>query len=77
MTKLIQSLEVKGFVKRATKTTDRRATLIQATAKGRFRLGKARQARILNLMESMQSLSKDEIEILVQAATIMEKLSGH
>jgi DNA-binding MarR family transcriptional regulator len=75
MTRLIQSLQAQGFVRRAAKPGDKRATLVQATAKGRARLDQARQSRVSNLAHAMKTLERDEIRILAQAALIMEKIS--
>ena len=75
ITKLVQALEVDGFVTRKAITHDKRAAKIMATTKGRTQLIKAQQYRIRNLTELIKNLHQYEINILEKASLLMEELS--
>jgi DNA-binding MarR family transcriptional regulator len=71
---LIQGLETDGLVERAADTSDRRATVLRATRRGRAVLEKAR-ARRLDVFEALLAQAKpDELATLERAAALLEKL---
>lgn len=74
MTRLVQGLEADGLVERAPDASDRRATVLRATRRGRAILEKAR-ARRIDVFEALLADAKPhEVTTLESAAALLEKL---
>ena len=73
MSKIVQGLEVDGFVARKADRQDQRAIQLRATSKGKSTLQRARKLRIETLADLLKSTSKSELAILQQAAQIIEQ----
>ena len=73
MSKIVQALEVDGFVVRKADRLDLRTIQLRATSKGKSTLQRARKLRIEALAALLASTSKSELAILQQAAQIIEK----
>lgn len=76
MTRLVQALEAEGYIRRAPDPDDRRAVLLEATAKARRLLEKGRQRRIDDMLDLMRQLSRDDVRTLRRAAELMESMAG-
>jgi DNA-binding MarR family transcriptional regulator len=76
MTRTVQALERDGLVRRRPSPHDGRAVEIDATAKGRKRLGVARQRRVRKLSDALDVLTPEELETLARAARQMEEISA-
>lgn len=74
MTRIVRTLESSGLVERR-RGPDRRTMVVHPTSKGRTVLLRARSDRIALLEKRMAQLSASEIDVLVRAAALMERLS--
>jgi DNA-binding MarR family transcriptional regulator len=73
MTGIVNGLERDGLVRRRPHGTDRRAVQVEATAAGRRLLSRARERRIGLVAAKLDDLSEGDLELLDQAATLLEK----
>lgn len=73
MTRLIQGLEADGLVERAPDPSDRRATVLRATRRGRTALEKARSRRIDEFEALFSQAKPNELAILESAARLLER----
>lgn len=76
MTKVITGLEAAGLVKRRVDPADARAVRLEATARGTKLLQEGRRRRVNRLAAALRALTADEVEVLAEAATIIERVSG-
>jgi|SRR6266850_1959177 len=76
MTKVIAGLEAAGLVGRRDDPEDARAVRLEATAQGTKLLQQGRRRRIKRLAAALQTVSRDELEVLARAATIVERVSA-
>ena len=76
MSGLIKALESEGLVNRRSHKQDKRASMINVTARGRRKLVNAQKLRIQNLTEMMNSMNPDELATLARAAQLMEGLTA-
>jgi DNA-binding MarR family transcriptional regulator len=72
MSAIVTGLEQDGLARRRPHREDARALRIEATAKGRQLLERARQRRIDNLGELFAALSAGDLETVRKAAEILE-----
>jgi DNA-binding MarR family transcriptional regulator len=72
MTGLVNGLEADRLVRRRPHAADRRAVYIEATAAGRRLLERARAQRIDLVALKLQDLSDKELDLLWQAAELLE-----
>jgi DNA-binding MarR family transcriptional regulator len=72
MSAIVTGLERDGLARRRPHREDARALRIEATAKGRRLLERARQRRIDNLGELFAALSAGDLETVRKAAEILE-----
>jgi DNA-binding MarR family transcriptional regulator len=72
MTRIVQSLEVDGLVRRVRDRNDRRVHRLHATAKGRRVMQGGRERRVANLAALLDRLSPDEIGCVREAAALVE-----
>jgi len=73
MSAIVTGLERDGLARRRPHPADARALRIEATAKGRRLLERARQRRIDNLAELFGPLDKQELETIHAAAELLEQ----
>ena len=72
MSAIVDGLEEDGLAKRAPDPSDRRLVRVQASAKGKRVLHRARERRIAALTERLSSLEPDEIETVRRAADLVD-----
>jgi DNA-binding MarR family transcriptional regulator len=72
MVRLVTALERKGLVAREASATDARVTMVRATPRGMTLLQEGRGRRIARLQAALQALSKQELETLRDATTVLE-----
>ena len=75
MTRLVQAMEAEGYIKRIPDPHDKRVTVLQATAKARKLLDKARSLRVSTVEEMMKNLTAAEIKTLDAAAKLIEDMA--
>ncbi len=75
MTRVIVALEAAGLVARSADPTDGRVALVSATRAGRAALGAIRRRRDAWLELRLAALPPQDIEILRQAAEVLERLA--
>ena len=76
MTRLVRGLVRDGLVTLKTDETDRRVTLVTATARGRKVLAAGRARRVALLAERVAALPADDRATLARAAELMAALSA-
>jgi DNA-binding MarR family transcriptional regulator len=77
MSAIVDGLEEGGLARRVADPGDGRLVRVQASAKGKRMLKRARERRITALAERLAPLSADEIETVRRAAELVEsRLSG-
>jgi DNA-binding MarR family transcriptional regulator len=74
MSRLVSSLEAEGLVVRVGDTQDRRVVRVSATPAGVRMLEAGKERRIASLAKRLHRLEPQEVAILEQAATIVEKV---
>jgi DNA-binding MarR family transcriptional regulator len=74
ISRLVTSLEQQGLVCREITPSDRRVVSVQATGHGRQVLTEARERRIRDLGQQLQSLPPHDLATLRRAAVILEHL---
>jgi DNA-binding MarR family transcriptional regulator len=72
MTGIVNGLEAEGLVRRRPHAHDRRAVLIEATAKGRRLLERARAQRVDLVASKLEGVSERDLDLLWRAAEILE-----
>lgn len=70
---IVAGLENEGLVRRRRDSRDGRMQWVQATAKGRRVLARARRRRIEAFASRLQDFSSDELATLAQAAELIER----
>jgi DNA-binding MarR family transcriptional regulator len=73
MSGIVNGLEAEGLVRRRPHTRDGRAVLIEATAKGRRMLGRARAQRVDLVAAKLEGVSERDLDLLWRAAEILEE----
>jgi DNA-binding MarR family transcriptional regulator len=73
MTRIVQSLEAGGLVRRERDVEDGRVHRLHATAKGRRVMQRGRQRRVANLAALLGRLSPDEVSRVREAAELVER----
>lgn len=76
VTRMVDTLERSGLVKRCESATDRRAVLAQLTAKGRRALDDVRRRRDAWLAERLARLPESDWAILQAALPVLESLAA-
>jgi DNA-binding MarR family transcriptional regulator len=76
MTRVVVALEGQGLVTRTPHPTDGRQVVIDLTPAAEALLGEEARAREAWLTGRLQQLSRDEREVLRDAAVIMDKLAS-
>ena len=75
MTRLVARLEELGLVLRSPHPTDRRQVLLTLSEAGAALILQERRRRDVWLAQRLRELSADEVQILGQAAAVLDKLS--
>jgi DNA-binding MarR family transcriptional regulator len=75
MTRVVQSLERDGLVKREPMADDARVVVIRATARGTRLLGEGRARRVRQLASDLAALEAAELHLLSRAAVLLERVS--
>lgn len=75
MSNLINALEKEGMVVRKDTKNDARQSVVSVTKKGKSLLEKARQNRLNYLRGLLESLNKEDLQVLEKAADILLNLS--
>jgi MarR family 2-MHQ and catechol resistance regulon transcriptional repressor len=73
MTRIVQSLEAGGLVRRVRDTNDRRVHRLHATPRGRRVMQRGRTRRVANLAVLLDRLSRDEVARVREAAELVER----
>lgn len=76
MTRLLGVLEGAGLVMRTAHPTDRRQVTLEVSAAGQALLREDRRRRDVWLAQRLQDLEPDEIDVLQQAAGILDRLAS-
>ena len=74
MSKLVTALEKDGLVRRERDPLDRRIVRLRATAKARRMAGRGRERRLAVLESLLGSASASEVEVVREAAEILDRL---
>ena len=75
MTRLVDSLEHDGLVRRRRDPSDARGVIVEATAVGRRVLTKGRQRRVRTLAEGLTTLSRQELAEIGRGAELIERVT--
>jgi DNA-binding MarR family transcriptional regulator len=75
MTRLVDSLEHDGLVRRRRDPNDARGVIVEATAAGRRVLTKGRQQRVRTLAEGLTTLSRQELAEIGRGAELIERVT--
>jgi DNA-binding MarR family transcriptional regulator len=76
MTKVIAGLEAAGLTRRRVDAEDARAVRLEATARGTKLLEEGRRRRVERLAAALQASAQEELDLLAQAAAIIERVSA-
>lgn len=76
ISRIVDGLESAGLARREANTADGRSVYVDATAKGRRLLQRARTRRIERLAAELGDLSRDELDVVERAAELIERGSG-
>jgi DNA-binding MarR family transcriptional regulator len=72
MTRIVQSLERDGYLRRDSDPADGRVVRLQATPKGKRVMQQGRQRRVQNLANLLAQLSPEEVAHVQEAAELVE-----
>ena len=75
MTRVVAALELAGMVTRTDHPTDRRQVLVAVSPKGRALLRDDRRRRDAWLAQRMRDLDPADLEVLRQAARVLDRLA--
>ncbi|MGQ0649749.1 MAG: MarR family winged helix-turn-helix transcriptional regulator [Gemmatimonadaceae bacterium] len=76
MTRLVDALERQKLIVREASPSDARVIMVRATAKGITLLQQGRARRIARLQVALQELPRAELEVLGDAAGVLERVVG-
>ena len=74
VTTMVAALEAQGLVTRSVDAADRRVSLVAVTPRGRLRLQRSRNRKTAYLAARLARLDERELEVLTDAAGILERL---
>lgn len=75
VSRMIAALEADGLIRRREVKEDKRSVLISTTAKGRQMYLRASQKYLDQLREAIMALDKDQVDLVGDLASLLEKLS--
>ena len=73
--RMMKDMEADGLVERVPDPDDKRSVRIQATPKGQALFDDARQRRVESIAERIQSLTAEQLALLEEAASLLEKIT--
>ena len=76
MTPIVAALEAEGLITRETDSSDARASLLRATARGARLMTEARGRRVALLASDLEQLPSSDRNRLLRAVDILERLAG-
>src|SRR5262245_6631521 len=76
ITRLVDSLERRGLVRRVPDAGDGRVQLVEATVAGKRLLHKGRARRVERLARGIRQVSADDQLVLARAAELVERLAS-
>jgi len=76
MTRIVDSLEDQGLVRRETDEQDRRICRVSATTQGRKMLDRSRRRKTAYLAAHLRELNAEEVDVLARAAELLERMVG-
>ena len=76
MSRIVAGLEGAGMVAKTVQRSDRRATRIRATSRGRRALQRGRRRRLETLERGMRALSPADVQVLARSARLTERLAS-
>ena len=76
VTRIVAELERAGLAHREPRATDRRVTVVTATARGRTLLEEGRRRRIASLADEIVRLPARDVAALERALDVLERLTG-
>ena len=76
MSRMISALVADGYVRRDHNQKDGRNVLISATARGRKEFARAQQLRLQRLAAALSSLPAEELALMQDLASALEKLTA-
>lgn len=71
---MVAALEAQGLVTRSADASDRRVSLVAATARGRLRLQRSRNRKTAYLASRLGGIDDRGLVVLSEAAGILERL---
>ena len=74
VTTMVAALEAQGLVTRSADASDRRVSLVAATARGRLRLQRSRNRKTAYLASRLGGIDDRGLVVLSEAAGILERL---
>src|SRR4051794_2504468 len=74
MTRIVQGLERRGLVRRRAHPEDGRATVIEATARGRRLMERGRSLRVAQLVAQLDDLTAAERDDLRRGVTLLRRI---
>jgi DNA-binding MarR family transcriptional regulator len=77
ITSTVAGLEAQSMVVREADASDRRVTRVSVTARGRLRLLRSRTRKTAYLAARLQTLDERELQVLTEAAGILERVLEH
>jgi DNA-binding MarR family transcriptional regulator len=76
ISRIVDGLQSAGLARREANSADGRSVYVDATAKGRRLLQRARRKRIERLARELGDLSSEELELVERAAELIERGSA-
>jgi DNA-binding MarR family transcriptional regulator len=76
MSGVVRGLEETGLAQRSAHPTDRRATVVSATAKGRKLMLRGRDQRVDQLVERLRGLNDRDLTALERATEVLRRLEA-
>ena len=77
VSRMIAALEADGLIRRREVKEDKRSVLISTTAKGRQMYLRANAKYLDQLREAIMALDPDQVELVSDLASLLEKLSAN
>jgi DNA-binding MarR family transcriptional regulator len=73
--RMMKDMEADNLIERIPDPADKRSVRIQATTKGLSLFEEARQRRIKSISDRVQTLTNEQIALLEEATTLLEKIT--
>ncbi|MBM4194828.1 MAG: MarR family transcriptional regulator [Gemmatimonadetes bacterium] len=76
ITRIVAALEASGLATRSARPTDRRITIVSATAKGARLLDEGRRRRIAAIADELARLQRRDLATIERALDLLERIVG-